>query len=198
MSFSIPCESWGSATSRTPPCCSIITRTFSIPCESWGSATVGVRGRTIPVSLPFQYSLRIVGFCDRLQARRVSQGTIPFSIPCESWGSATAENTAIHSEKSTLSVFPANRGVLRLSMTSATAVISWSFSIPCESWGSATHFQFPHFDLNLGLSVFPANRGVLRLKMRPYTEDEVTPFSIPCESWGSATLLRILPNPAVT
>ncbi len=37
--------------------------TFSIPCESWGSATVEYTVRVLP-DLNFQYSLRIVGFRD--------------------------------------------------------------------------------------------------------------------------------------
>ena len=135
--FSIPCESWGSATPLGPPIDALVRCPFSIPCESWGSATEYVR--------PFLPSFQIA-----------------FSIPCESWGSATSESpsgmvthfafqyslrivgfcdfTWPRSWKPfrALSVFPANRGVLRLGLRLHTSVCYNSFSIPCESWGSAT------------------------------------------------------------
>ena len=111
---------------------------FSIPCESWGSATpfwfkgredfwvfqyslriVGFRDsivRAVVSSLlvTFQYSLRIVGFRDRGDATHIKAKIGTFSIPCESWGSATISNTSSESRTYSLSVFPANRGVPRL------------------------------------------------------------------------------------
>ena len=62
-----------------------------------------------------------------------------------------------------LSVFPANRGVLRPAERLGETKISEAFSIPCESWGSAT------------------------TGFNPLTAGKFTTFSIPCESWGSAT-----------
>ena len=38
---------------------------FSIPCESWGSATYHLSLCTNLITYNFQYSLRIVGFRDR-------------------------------------------------------------------------------------------------------------------------------------
>ena len=163
--------------------------TFSIPCESWGSATgvppgdgheherfqyslriVGFRdsgngrdgdGR----GASFQYSLRIVGFRDRGVTRGSRSTWTSFSIPCESWGSAT-ELEAIGSDIVVkLSVFPANRGVPRPTTFVCHLIIPTTFSIPCESWGSAT-----------------ALLGKVSI------EHTTNPFSIPCESWGSATL----------
>ena len=61
----------------------------------------------------FQYSLRIVGFCDMEDVAKIVAVWEAFSIPCESWGSATWR---IH-------VF---------------TLMTKAFSIPCESWGSAT------------------------------------------------------------
>ena len=112
--FSIPCESWGSATGNMPRPAVVKTRTFSIPCESWGSATFCRRPQGVSPWI-FQYSLRIVGFCDQ-------------------------ETHMRYVSTSGLSVFPANRGVLRLLHTANT----------CK--------DIAH------LSVFPANRGVLRQK----------------------------------
>ena len=112
-SFSIPCESWGSATPRICIRDACDARPFSIPCESWGSATsfwIGCRvGR-----YSFQYSLRIVGFRDIYGIRGYHNGVEAFSIPCESWGSATGLDPGRYCFSQT------------------------SFSIPCESWGSAT------------------------------------------------------------
>ena len=88
QTFSIPCESWGSATIPNTIYMHIPNSAFSIPCESWGSATASITGR--PRSrIVFQYSLRIVGFRD---------------------SPAMEANASV----STLSVFPANRGVPRL------------------------------------------------------------------------------------
>ena len=61
--FSIPCESWGSATKEVVIMARLLIP-FSIPCESWGSATA---------------AREVIRFST------VSS----FSIPCESWGSAT-------------------------------------------------------------------------------------------------------------
>ena len=115
-----------------------VSSTFSIPCESWGSATL-LAGIRCTHPRPFQYSLRIVGFRDcsyclhlrsalhKLSVFPANRGVprqIPssirshqtpyaFSIPCESWGSATHHD-----------IFRQPHSV--------------AFSIPCESWGSAT------------------------------------------------------------
>ena len=159
-------------------------KAFSIPCESWGSAT----GTTSPFHVDtfnFQYSLRIVGFRDQKQARLIPLPSLPFSIPCESWGSATDQNPfcphqdtilsvfpanrgvprprsgRIHHNLLLLSVFPANRGVPRLKQTRCGGLYSATFSIPCESWGSATQVTV-RICLVYNLSVFPANRGVPR------------------------------------
>ncbi len=69
--------------------------------------------KVVPGSSDFQYSLRIVGFCD----------------PRYTHPSGTGQN---------LSVFPANRGVLRHARVRHSLDATVTFSIPCESWGSAT------------------------------------------------------------
>ena len=61
---------------------------FSIPCESWGSATNSHQWQPVH-RLDFQYSLRIVGFRDWMWAVLAVLALEAFSIPCESWGSAT-------------------------------------------------------------------------------------------------------------
>ena len=159
--------------------------TFSIPCESWGSATILIDPGLSEPSL-FQYSLRIVGFRDwnyvfdpratnRLSVFPANRG-VPrrahgfryvlvmwsFSIPCESWGSATRFSlrrirSHSHFQYSLRIVGFRDQGCIDIYSPGYT-----TFSIPCESWGSATW------------------RGNVKSR-------EVTPFSIPCESWGSAT-----------
>ena len=64
---------------------------------------------------PFQYSLRIVGFRDMPVLEVTMPPLHPFSIPCESWGSAT-----------------------QMRESTERAIRKAAFSIPCESWGSAT------------------------------------------------------------
>ena len=181
---------------------------FSIPCESWGSATSSTC--VMPnCDAFFQYSLRIVGFRDDPAQDLCDQQCQSFSIPCESWGSATLYDPD-RDEFTVLSVFPANRGVPRLiscRLKASTVLpfqyslrivgfrdvlrfsMQWGilpFSIPCESWGSATLFW--HQDLQKReLSVFPANRGVPRQSPGKRFIASRTTFSIPCESWGSAT-----------
>ena len=110
--FSIPCESWGSATTWSGWPSWRAGGTFSIPCESWGSATSLMTNHHISRHA-FQYSLRIVGFRD-CECSTDHREYCAFSIPCESWGSATAHKV--------ITVF--------------AAILT--FSIPCESWGSAT------------------------------------------------------------
>ena len=93
LAFSIPCESWGSATSvqflRRGD-----TVTFSIPCESWGSATLSATEMAEGLVKNFQYSLRIVGFRDFFLKMGLKGGaSSTFSIPCESWGSATSDRS---------------------------------------------------------------------------------------------------------
>ena len=113
-----------------------VTYSFSIPCESWGSATQELEWRNTRVRF-FQYSLRIVGFRDlnvghvvhlvfQLSVFPANRGVprhgdtrqdtpvaTAFSIPCESWGSATPTPSGSGWNASDLSVFPANRGVPR-------------------------------------------------------------------------------------
>ena len=114
--------------------------TFSIPCESWGSATLprpwppcppdglsvfpANRGVLRPVvgvgetdlGLLFQYSLRIVGFCDvaelglDLKVKPVFQYSLRIVGFCDD----PADRGGGGPDH--LSVFPANRGVLRHDM----------------------------------------------------------------------------------
>ena len=138
---------------------------FSIPCESWGSATRVFVAFVVVNGTIFQYSLRIVGFRDEAVEKAATSG-------------------------SSLSVFPANRGVPRRLRDGGVHAKAAAFSIPCESWGSATGFRgmapgpLPAFQYSLRivgfrdliipgdvylktsfLSVFPANRGVPRLSI---------------------------------
>ena len=92
--------------------------------------------------MPFQYSLRIVGFRD-LQILKMNNNTVvPFSIPCESWGSATHYQelsipTPPHSFQYSLRIVG-----FRDNLVSANSPMrQTSFSIPCESWGSATQHE---------------------------------------------------------
>ena len=211
-SFSIPCESWGSATRGgfiTAPA----RRPFSIPCESWGSATGGATwaARRGPV---FQYSLRIVGFRDEAKGLQELSERMPFSIPCESWGSATGTEGEPNTHPQTSFSIPCESwgSATHQHRPDTLRAMRPTFSIPCESWGSATR-RFPNsMSCRKTLSVFPANRGVPRrvrsvahflsghifqysLRIVGFRDDlfrsflyarRIT-FSIPCESWGSAT-----------
>ncbi len=110
----------------------------------------------------FQYSLRIVGFCDNHM--------IPSPF-----------------RRNRLSVFPANRGVLRLESHLSILRHVYAFSIPCESWGSATGV-----DVGTAVGVFVFQYSLRIVGFCDYDDPHAfTPadmaFSIPCESWGSAT-----------
>ena len=159
--FSIPCESWGSATRRLAPQFLLFPCSFSIPCESWGSATFP--GDWVGITEPqdFQYSLRIVGFCD---------ASLPY----------------LYISYFTLSVFPANRGVLRRSRR-RNCRRRVHLSVFPANRGVLRQYASQHMKRSRILSVFPANRGVLRLIGVDHQSRDVVAFSIPCESWGSAT-----------
>ena len=184
--FSIPCESWGSATLhvlrytrvfsdfqyslRIVGFCDI---TWSWTCRpaAWLSvfpANRGVLRRTtltqprLRISSRFQYSLRIVGFCD-FALHHGGVRSLKLSVFPANRGVLRRRTRSTSSPASyCLSVFPANRGVLRRPRDSDARAVRNTFSIPCESWGSATFEPTLVFFLEFDLSVFPANRGVLR------------------------------------
>ncbi len=135
----------------------------------------------------FQYSLRIVGFCDTPSAAQNNFSGNLSVFPANRGVLRLPKRASKLLCPLTLSVFPANRGVLRHRIQMHLPDVSDSFSIPCESWGSATFKISPHevleewsFQYSLRivgfcdetglveriqctmLSVFPANRGVLR------------------------------------
>ena len=162
---------------------------FSIPCESWGSATT-LYSCGQADGCAFQYSLRIVGFRDRAQAagtRREWQLSVFPANRGVPRLSAYAQAYHVH----VLSVFPANRGVPRLYSRESGYSPYMAFSIPCESWGSATTSLSWDTLFTFFLSVFPANRGVPRPLGTLGILGTVEPFSIPCESWGSATVSHV-------
>ena len=87
---------------------------FSIPCESWGSATR--RGEPGHAQWSdFQYSLRIVGFCDVFQDRACAEEYLRFQYSLRIVGFCDKEESLTVPTTLELSVFPANRGVLRQS-----------------------------------------------------------------------------------
>ena len=160
--FSIPCESWGSATTITWLLITGLLISFSIPCESWGSAT------------PTKCRQRL--------------GIFSFSIPCESWGSATHFARQVFDKKESLSVFPANRGVPRqdLDVFCTNSKLTFQYSLRIVGFRDNGRITISHRFKKL--SVFPANRGVPRLPDTILSHPEPRTFSIPCESWGSATI----------
>ena len=186
MSFSIPCESWGSATQRcdqgmpSPLCLSVFPANrgvlrqpvdsadvirkmpFSIPCESWGSAThlddLGHGRHLMAFSIPCESWGSATYFC-RPAIFIESQA---FSIPCESWGSATPAGRRRGPRSLRLSVFPANRGVLRRQRLLSTALYLPPFQYSLRIVGFCDTSCDKGLQTVFGLSVFPANRGVLR------------------------------------
>ena len=110
----------------------------------------------------FQYSLRIVGFCDMPRHDRSLNHFRPFSIPCESWGSATLGRWTNDWMPYELSVFPANRGVLRQGDAEQGVVFTRDLSVFPANRGVLRRYSTRLIDASTSLSVFPANRGVLR------------------------------------
>ena len=167
--------------------CSLSITTFSIPCESWGSATFWNDWKSY-LFLAFQYSLRIVGFRDLLYRIAAYTLYVIFQYSLRIVGfrdhssrhprtspyrlSVFPANRGVPRQETSLcfsriwvilSVFPANRGVPRRILARSWGIRCKTFSIPCESWGSATQLNQVREKTNLTyLSVFPANRGVPR------------------------------------
>ena len=135
--FSIPCESWGSATPVGETLPKSIS-SFSIPCESWGSATSVRQEIVVNIKPDFQYSLRIVGFRD-------------FPPPSSD------------RHISYLSVFPANRGVPRLDRKRSIGGVTPLSVFPANRGVPRRYVTAPYYSHVYCLSVFPANRGVPRL-----------------------------------
>ena len=208
---------------------------FSIPCESWGSAT-RVETPGVFYSITFQYSLRIVGFCDRAYFPNLSQEQLRFQYSLRIVGFCDQDRRCARLGRQIFQYSlrivgfcdkEANHdpGYANSNFQYSLRIVGFcdkpakipaplrrrTFSIPCESWGSATpRRSFPptrtatfQYSLRIVgfcdgvwvgvcvgvdvLSVFPANRGVLRHGMRPKAGMPPSAFSIPCESWGSAT-----------
>ena len=111
--FSIPCESWGSATGCGSPSTRDWLLSFSIPCESWGSATNPGPISTLISEIHFQYSLRIVGFCDVHPVDSPAPEKSVFQYSLRIVGFCDLHLSFLPSRLIFLSVFPANRGVLR-------------------------------------------------------------------------------------
>ncbi len=88
------------------------SHTFSIPCESWGSATLEIVRRQ-PQETRFQYSLRIVWFCDLTSETRAFVTLEYFQYSLRIVGFCDNGFSECLLPESYLSVFPANRGVLR-------------------------------------------------------------------------------------
>ena len=139
MPFSIPCESWGSATQKFDLISDLGKKLFQYSLRIVGFRDPPIRGLLQKGTLSFQYSLRIVGFRDIPFARSGDVHCPAFSIPCESWGSATLGTSKVRIPTYDLSVFPANCGVPR-------------------------HIASARRRRAEALSVFPANRGVPRRK----------------------------------
>ena len=138
----------------------------------------------------FQYSLRIVGFCDDQEALE-GRECYGFQYSLRIVGFCDSDSHRHVQPNQKLSVFPANRGVLRLRGGCGGSFAPLAFSIPCESWGSATLIHNLRVMNRNRLSVFPANRGVLRHRLRWHLIPCIESFSIPCESWGSATRMMV-------
>ena len=162
VAFSIPCESWGSATPDTGPESAIRDEPFSIPCESWGSATLSASGsHHVLVTLSvFPANRGVPRHALKLVTVAIDA---TFSIPCESWGSATSE-WSHHPEWAR----------------------AFQYSLRIVGFRDTTMPAITAPTAN-ALSVFPANRGVPRHTDHRHFCGLIRPFSIPCESWGSAT-----------
>ena len=187
-SFSIPCESWGSATNLPKPSI-FYSPAFSIPCESWGSATPARRSSNPLSSRAFSIPCESWGSATITGPAGVGK-THTFSIPCESWGSATAGPESKLPDQIELSVFPANRGVPRLDDESINRypILNFQYSLRIVGFrdrlSRLPRGDDPYFQYSLRIVGF---RDVAGDGVPPRHR---APFSIPCESWGSATIWR--------
>ena len=137
----------------------------------------------------FQYSLRIVGFCDMDVLKKEAATRVPFSIPCESWGSATRRASRASRTRTRLSVFPANRGVLRRIVWYAmhVTVVSFQYSLRIVGFCDEKRVRdrvSPRDGFQYSLRIVGFCDYSL---VEDHAKFQAFPFSIPCESWGSAT-----------
>ena len=165
---------------------STLRSSFSIPCESWGSATPGISNVMFSFP-PFQYSLRIVGFRDGYTFPDTFHVCHLSVFPANRGVPRQIRFFSALLAQSSLSVFPANRGVPRLVLPRRMGGGEEIFQYSLRIVGFRDLPRSMRSIMRSILSVFPANRGVPRLPPQSLPPPQPNAFSIPCESWGSAT-----------